>query len=76
MKASKVIEALQTLDPDEEIMVAWWERETVSTWFYDHEKLIDMDKWYEAVDRFDSFDLQETADDITRMVEEVLEEES
>lgn len=75
MKASEVIKALQTLDPDEEIMVTWWERELISTWFYDHDKLIDIDKWHEAVDRFESWDLQDTADDITRMVGEVLEEE-
>ena len=74
MKASEVIKALQTLDPDEEIMFTWWERELVSGWF-SNDKLIDIDKWHEAVDRFESWDLQETADDITRMIEE-LEEES
>jgi hypothetical protein len=72
MKVSKIIEALKTLDPDDEIMIAWWERELVSEWFFDQDKLISKEKWNDAVEYFDSWDLQDTADEITEMVGEVL----
>lgn len=72
MKVSDVIKALQTLDPEDEIMVTWWEREYVSEWFFDQGGLISKEKWNEAVDYFEMWDLHDTADEITEMVGELL----
>jgi len=74
MKVSDAIKALQTLDPDDEIMITWWEREYVSEWFYEDGGLIDKEKWNYAVDYFASWDLQYTADEITEMITELLKE--
>lgn len=72
MKVSDVIKSLQRLDPEDEIMIGWWERALVSEWFYDQDELIEKDKWNDAVDLFDSWDLQDTGDEILGLVKEVI----
>ena len=72
MKVSDVIKSLQRLDPEDEIMIGWWERAFVSEWFYDQGELIEKDKWNDAVDLFDSWDLQDTGDEIVSLVKEVI----
>ena len=43
MKVSKAIEYLQDYNPDDEILIAWWDRETTG-----HED-ISVDEWSEMI---------------------------
>ena len=66
MKAKEMIDILSKLDSDEQILVAWWTKDTVSGWFseYDYGVLTN-EMWSNIVDEFDDLDLQDVADDIT-----------
>ena len=67
MKTKELIQYLSKLNPDERIMVAYWTRETVQDWFSDDQIITD-EIWNSAVDEFDSYSLQDTADDITDFI--------
>lgn len=67
MKVKELIKYLSELNPDERIMVAYWTRETIQGWFSDDQVITD-EIWNSAVDEFDSYSLQDTADDITDFI--------
>jgi hypothetical protein len=66
MKVKEMIDILNTLNPDERIMVAWWSKDTVQGWT---DKPITDEMWVGLVDTFDDWDLQEVADDIETLIE-------
>ena len=73
MKASKLIADLQLLDPQEEIIVAYWNKEFVSDL---HDLEITPDVWSETVFKFENgeFGWQGDADEcIVEIIEEASE---
>ena len=66
MKAKEMIDILSKLDSDEQILVAWWTKDTVSGWFNEDDYgVLTNEMWSNIVDEFDDLDLQDVADDIT-----------
>jgi hypothetical protein len=66
MKAKEMIDILSKLDSDEQILVAWWTKDTVSGWFSEDDYgVLTNEMWSNIVDEFDDLDLQDVADDIT-----------
>ena len=72
-KVKDVIERLQELDPNEEIMVAWWSKEFVTEFLLSNEIENISDKaWADAVDIFTTYELswgQDVLDIITDSIE-------
>lgn len=75
MKAKDIIEALKKYNPEEEIMIAYWTKDLVQGWFKEENgEIITNDIWNEAVDEFDTYDLQDTADMILDCISEKINE--
>lgn len=76
MKAKDIIKSLSQYDPEEEIMIAYWTKDLVQGWFDEEDnEIITDDIWNVAVDEFDSYDLQQTADMILDCVSEEIHRE-
>jgi len=57
MKVKNLIEQLTAYDPNTELLVAYWDKETIEDYAYDHEtdelsKLTD-EQWNEVVDKYE-----------------------
>mgnify|MGYP007114338415 FL=1 len=71
MNVSKLIKDLQALDPQEEIIVAYWDKEFISDL---HDLKITPEVWSETVSKFENgeFGWQAGADEcIVEIIEEV-----
>ena len=55
MKVSDIIRQLSTYPPDEELMIAWWDRDTSQRWDTDADDYVAVspETWGEAVRSFD-----------------------
>jgi hypothetical protein len=67
MKAKDIIKNMQELNPEEEVMIAYWYKRDVAGWFEDGE--VTDEVWKDSVNEFDSWDLQDIADEITTIVD-------
>ena len=72
MKVKEIINALKDYDPEERVMIAYWTKDEVQEWFSDDE-VITNELWNKAVDEFDTYSLQDTADDITSFIADEFE---
>ena len=57
MKVKKLIEQLKAYDGEQELIVAYWDKDTIEDYAYDHEtnelsKLTD-EQWEQVVDRYE-----------------------
>ena len=65
MKVKTVIEMLQKLNPDEEIIVDWWERSMFSrVWDEDSSDLPNESKWVEVVKEWDEYEENHMTEEI------------
>jgi hypothetical protein len=72
MKVKELIQQLKKYNNlDDEIIVAYWSYEDVR---YNNEEL-KQEHWLELVSRFDSYDFQQTCDDVHSTLHEIREEE-
>lgn len=65
MQVSKLIEALQSLNPEEEVMALFWEKSTFDYPLDDEMTLTDK-AWLEICDEFDNWDT--AGDDIGQWI--------
>jgi hypothetical protein len=75
MKVQEVIKELQKLNPEDNIIIAWWEKSLVEEWFnHDAEsqekETIPEKIWEEVVEEVNSTDWSDIGDYIERTVEE------
>ena len=76
MKVKEIINALKDYDPEEEVMIAYWTKDLVQGWFdKEDNEIITDDIWNVAVDEFETYDLQDTADMILDCVSEEIHKE-
>lgn len=66
-KVKKAIEELQKLDPDEEIIIAWWDKELIQSWYTDRLK-ITKTIWKNVVKNQYNFSIDYVADCINDFV--------
>jgi hypothetical protein len=65
VKVKTVIEMLQKLNPDEEIIVDWWERSMFSrVWDEDSSDLPNESKWAEVVKEWDEYEENHMTEEI------------
>jgi hypothetical protein len=65
VKVKTVIEMLQKLNPDEEIIVEWWERSMFSrVWDEDSSDLPNESKWAEVVKEWDEYEENHMTEEI------------
>jgi hypothetical protein len=75
MKVQEVIKELQKLNPEDNIIIAWWEKSLVEEWFNDdaesrEKESIPEEIWEEVVEEVNSTDWSDVGDYIERTVEE------
>jgi hypothetical protein len=75
MKVQEVIKELQKLNPEDNIIIAWWEKSLVEEWFNDdaesqEKETIPEEIWEEVVGEVNSTDWSDIGDYIERTVEE------
>jgi hypothetical protein len=75
MKVQKVIEELKKLNPEDKIIIAWWEKSLVEEWFNNdanklEKEIIPEEIWEEVVEEVNSTDWSDIGDYIERTVEE------
>jgi hypothetical protein len=75
MKVQEVIKELQKLNPEDNIIIAWWEKSLVEEWFNDdaesqEKETIPEEIWEEVVEEVNSTDWSDIGDYIERTVEE------
>lgn len=76
MKVKEIIESLKDYDPEEEVMIAYWTKDLVQGWFDEEEnEIITDDIWNVAVEEFETYELQDTADMILDCVSEQIHKE-
>lgn len=68
MKAKDVIKNMQELNPEEEVMIVYWYKRDVASWFSWSGGEVTDEVWKDSVDEFDSWDFQDVANEITHMV--------
>lgn len=76
MKVKELIKHLTELNPEEQVMVAYWTKDLVQGWFDEEEnEIVTDDIWNKAVDEFETYDLQDAGDMILNCVSEEIHKE-
>jgi ribosome biogenesis protein Tsr3 len=73
MKVNQVMQMLQNLDPESEILISYWDKETIEMW---HGVTISDTNWDLINRKFDEADIGHWGDDIEIIISDVdLEED-
>jgi len=75
MKVSKVISYLQELNPNDEIVIGYWDKSTADSYIADENKPLTNDQWIEIVDEIglDNIQFEEIGELIQQLAYEKTE---
>lgn len=75
MKVKHVFQALSDCNPEDEIIIDWWEKDTAQEWFEkDEGEIITDEIWFDVVKAFEDRDYSEFNDELINYIAEKLRE--
>lgn len=77
MRVSQAIDWLSELDPEDDIIIQWWDKDWIDNSHISEEGKLTDEQWEEVTDRFDNdgeFVITLVADKIEEIAREVMED--